>query len=270
MNPIKDGLRSRIYQILEIAADKDKLSRLFDIFIMALIVLNVLAVIAETVNYLSIKYSAYFHYFEVFSILVFSLEYFFRVWTCVENNKYSSKLIGRLKFMTTPLAIVDLLAVLPFYLPILFAIDLRFLRAIRLIRLIRLLKIARYTEAIRTLGAVIKMKKEELLITIFTVFILLIIASSLMFYLEREVQPEAFSSIPAAFWWGVATLTTVGYGDIYPITVLGKILGAIVSLLGIGLFALPAGIIGSGFIDLLQKKKPSPIVCPHCGKLIEK
>ena len=123
----------------------------------------------------------------------------------------------------------------------------------------------RYSESIKLFGKVLRAKKEELLIVVFAVFILLTISSSLLYYVEHEAQPEMFSNIPAAMWWGVATLTTVGYGDIYPITPAGKFLGAIISLLGIGLFALPAGILSSGFIEEIRRRKNKIRKCPHCG-----
>jgi voltage-gated potassium channel len=117
---------------------------------------------------------------------------------------------------------------------------------------------------------VLKAKKEELYIMIFVVLIMLIISSSCLYYFENEAQPDAFSSIPAAMWWGMAALTTVGYGDVYPITALGKFFGAIIALLGIGIFALPAGVLASGFVDELQKRNARGRKCPHCGKDIDK
>jgi len=123
----------------------------------------------------------------------------------------------------------------------------------------------RYSESIKLFGKVLRAKKEELFIVVFAVFILLIISSSLLYYVEYEAQPEIFSNIPAAMWWGVATLTTVGYGDIYPITPAGKFLGAIISLLGIGLFALPAGVLSAGFIEEIRKIKEPVKTCPYCG-----
>ena len=176
-------------------------------------------------------------------------------------------MLGRIRFALQPLQIIDLLAILPFYLPFI-GIDLRFLRAVQLFRLFRLLKMGRYSQSLTTLTNVIKSKKEELSITLFAGFILLIIASSLIYLVENEAQPEAFHSIPNSMWWGVVTLTTVGYGDVYPKTALGKIIGACIALLGIGLFALPAGIIASGFASEIQKKETEIKVCPHCGKKI--
>lgn len=258
-------IKKRIYEILEVASPKDVQSRIFDIFIVTLIFLNVIAVILETVEKLSSQFSQFFKIFEVFSVIVFTSEYLLRVWSCTKNLKYKRSISGRIRFILTPLALVDLFAILPFYFPLFIPFDLRFIRAIRLVRLFRLFKMGRYSESIKLFGRVLRAKKEELFITVFAVFILLTISSSLLYFVEHEAQPEMFSSIPAAMWWGVATLTTVGYGDIYPITTLGKFLGAIISLLGVGLFALPAGILSAGFIEEIRKSKEIVKICPHCG-----
>jgi voltage-gated potassium channel len=205
-------------------------------------------------------------WFEVVSVFIFTVEYILRLWTCVEQDAFSTPLKGRIKFMFTPLAVVDLLAILPFYLPMFITLDLRFLRILRLFRIFRLLKMARYLEHFSLMAAVVRRKKEELIITLFMAFMLLILSASLIYYAEREAQPQAFSSIPRAMWWSVNTLTTVGYGDVYPVTAAGRLLGGVIALLGIGVFALPAGILGSGFVEELQKKKARELRCPHCGR----
>ncbi len=192
------------------------------------------------------------------------------MWSCTADEKFRHPLFGRIKYFFTPFAIVDLLAILPFYLPRLISVDLRFLRALRLIRLFRVLKMARYNDAIATLKNVILKKREELMVTVFTVFIFLILLSSAVYLVENPVQPDVFPDIPTAMWWGVVTMTTVGYGDIYPITALGRIFAAIVSILGVGLFALPAGFLASGFSEEIQKKnRKKKIICPKCGKEIK-
>lgn len=262
-------IKSRIFEILEVASTDDLVSRVFDVFIMTLISLNVIAVILETVKSL-FHYRLFFYTFEVFSVSVFTIEYLLRLWTCTTNNRFKSHIKGRIRFAMTPLVLVDLMAILPFYLPMVIPLDLRFIRAVRLFRLFRLFKMGRYSESLKTLGNVLKEKKEELLITVFVVFILLVIASSLMYFIENEAQPQVFSSIPAAMWWGVATLTTVGYGDVFPITPIGKLLGAIIAIMGIGMFALPAGILGSGFVEEIRKRRGKEEICPHCGKDINK
>jgi len=261
--------KTRIFGILE-PGDED--SKYFDPFIMGLIILNVVAVVLETVDWINDRYAVIFNAFNVISVAVFTVEYILRVWSCTEDPKFKDPVSGRLRFMITPLAIIDLMAFLPFYLPFAFP-ELRFLRAFRLFRLFRVLKLARYSESLQTFADVLKLKKEELGLMLFAIIILLIVSSSLMYEAEHEAQPDAFSSIPAAMWWGVVTLATVGYGDMFPITPTGKLIGSIVVLLGIGLFALPTGVLAAGFSEVLQRKREAKqkegMICPHCGKRID-
>jgi len=259
-------IKARIHEIIEKAPEGDILSRIFDIFILSLIVLNVTAVILETVDILYLKYSTFFVNFELFSVAVFSVEYILRLWTCNFDKRFRQPISGRIRFALTPLAIIDLLAVLPFYLASIFTVDLRFIRVLRMFRILRILKAARYSESIRNIVMVVIRKKEELLMSLFILLIVLIVSSSLVYFVENSAQPEAFSSIPASMWWGIVTLTTIGYGDMYPITPLGRFLGGIIAILGIGMVALPAAVIVSGYFE--QKKEPRK--CPHCGKIIEK
>ena len=263
---MKKTIKRKIYEFVEVVSDDDQVGKSFDIFIIVLIILNIIAVILETVESLSLRYHDLFWNFEIFSVLVFSIEYLLRIWSCTSDEHYTHPVWGRIKYFFKPLILVDLIAILPFYLPLLLFVDLRTLRAIRLFRIFRFFKIGRYSRSSRLIGAVLRKKKEELLISVFSVFILLILSSSIMYYVEREAQPNEFSSIPAAMWWGIATLTTIGYGDIYPITILGKLIGSIIAILGIGLFALPAGILASGFASEMQDKRSQPNKCPHCGR----
>lgn len=247
-------MRKRFYRLVEPSLNKKDPNYYFDIFIMSLIVFNVLMLIIASEKSIGAKYSAFFYYVEVFSVIVFTIEYLIRVWACVENSKYEHPISGRIKFMFSPMAIVDLLAILPFYLPLI-GIDLRFIRLLRLFRVFRLFKMARYMSAIFVIKNVFKEKKEELVVTLFFIIIVLVTVSTLMFYIERDAQPEAFASIPRAIWWGVVTLTTVGYGDVYPVTAMGKVLGGIITILGVGLIALPSGILASGYTEQIQKRK---------------
>jgi voltage-gated potassium channel len=262
-------LKTRIFGILE-PGDED--SKYFDPLIMGLIVLNVIAVVLETVNWIYVRYATFFHIFDLFSVAVFSVEYVLRLWTCTVDPRFRDPIRGRLRYMITPLAIIDLLAVLPFYLYFILP-EMRFLRAVRLFRLFRVLKLARYSESLQTFVDVLRLKKEELVLMFFAILILLIVSSSLMYETEHEAQPEAFSSIPAAMWWGIVTLATVGYGDVYPKTPMGKFIGSIVVILGIGLFALPTGVLAAGFAEVLQRRKEEKkrelTICPHCGRYID-
>lgn len=245
----------RIYETLEKGKDGDKLSRGFDIFIMSLIIVNVLLVIASTEQAFYSSNKGWVDLFEVISVIIFSIEYFLRLLTCTYNPKYSHPVWGRIRYIFSFNGLVDLLAILPFYLPLIVTVDGRFLRVLRLFRLLRLFKMGRYSTAFALIIKVIRDRKEELIISLTMLVVILIFASSFMYYIEHEAQPEAFSSIPETMWWGVATLTTVGYGDVYPITPLGRILGAFIAVLGIGIFALPAGIIASGFESELSKRR---------------
>nr|WP_274704479.1 ion transporter [Salinimicrobium profundisediminis] len=238
----------------------------FDVFIISLILLNILALVLESVIPIKQQYHEQFVLFETFSVLIFTLEYVLRVWSANVKPKYSRSVIGNFKYACTPLAVIDLLAILPFYLPFL-GIDLRLLRMFRIFRVFRLFKIARYLTALELMERVLIKKKEELMVSlIFTVFLLLL-ASTLMYYVENEAQPEHFSSIPETMWWGIATLTTVGYGDMYPVTGLGQFLGGIIAIIGIGLFALPTGILAAGFSEEVSQKAKKEGACPNCGNI---
>lgn len=260
-------MKKRVYQILEVAPAGDLASKVFDCFILSLIALNVTALVVETVEPIYQRAPALFKWFETVSVAIFTIEYVLRVWSCTESKKHGSPVRGRLGFVLTPMALVDLFAVLPFYLPFL-GVDLRFIRAVRLVRLFRVLKVARYSTALKTLGRVMSAKKEELLIAVLVLLLMLLLSSSLIYFVEHDAQPERFSSIPASMWWGVATLTTVGYGDMCPVTPLGKLLASTIAILGIGMFALPTGILGAGFVEEIQARKRRTRTCPHCGKEI--
>ena len=258
-------MKKKIYKILEKSGPEDKAGRFFDIFLICLIILNVISIILESIQTLSLQYGRFFKVFGVFSVVIFTVEYLGRIWTCTLNPKYEGTISGRIRFALSPLALVDLLAILPFYLPMLIHVDLRFIRALRLIRMFRVFKIGRYSESLKLFTRILKSKKEELHITAMVIFILLVVSSSLMYYVENRAQPKIFSNMLSTLWWGVTTLTTVGYGDIYPITPLGKFLGSIVCLLGVGLYALPTGILSAGFVEEIRKRRETAKTCPQCG-----
>jgi voltage-gated potassium channel len=231
---------------------------------MGLIVINISAVLLETVDPIAAAYGRVLYLIEFVSVVIFTIEYVAHIWSITETRSYARPIWGRVRFMCTPLMIVDLLAILPFYLAGIFAVDTRFLRALRLVRVIRLLKVARYSESLRSFGAVLRSQKEKLVVAAAMNLILLVVSSSVMYQLEHEAQPELFSSIPATLWWGAMTLTTVGYGDMYPITSGGQIAGSLIAVFGIGLFALPASILAAGFIEDSQSTQED--TCPHCGE----
>jgi len=260
-------LRRRVYEILEGTEAADGLSRAVQIFLMSIIVLNVAAVMLETEEPLAAAYRPWFRTFEAFSVVVFTIEYLLRLWVVRESARYAWPVLGRVRYAFTPFALIDLAAILPAYLPMLLPLDLRFLRALRLLRLARLLKAGRYSRSIRTVVTVLRERKEELTATLMVFGVMLIVAAGLMYFAERDAQPQLFSSIPASLWWAVVTLTSVGYGDVYPVTVLGKVLAGIIAVVGIGLYALPTAILGAAFVEHIRYRWKRH--CPHCGKPLD-
>lgn len=257
----------RAYEILE-GTTNDKVTKTFQIFIITLISVNVLVVLIETEEAIANEYGKFFYPFEVFSVIIFTIEYGARLAVCKLNPKYEGKRFVPLRYVFTPMMLVDLAAILPFFLPFVVT-DVRFIRIIRLLRLFRLFKLARYSEPMQTLGDVFKAKAGDLAVAFFILFIVLIFASSLMYHAEHEAQPDVFSSIPTSMWWGIVTLTTIGYGDTYPVTTAGKIIAAGVAVLGIAVYAIPTGIMASAFTEELRKKKQKKHKCPHCGEEVE-
>lgn len=248
-------IRKRLWQILEKGNETDRVSVYTDIFLITLIILNIIAVILETVDSIYSAYSFYFIIFERSSTFIFLVEYILRVWVSIEDinkkNKISNFII-RVKYIGSWPAIIDLLAVLSGLLPMIFEIDLRILRALRMLRL---LKFSRYFKVMNLLLGVLKEERQSFLAAMFLLTIAMLIASTGIYIFEKDAQPDKFGSIPEAMWWAVATLTTVGYGDVTPITAMGKIFGALITIIGIGTVALPSGILASGFSDQLKRRK---------------
>ncbi len=246
-------LKRRLYDIIESPARARPSSRWFAVAMMTLIIANVAAVIVETLPGLSPQMIEGLALFDTVSVLVFTVEYGLRLWVCTEQQTGTNghPVLGRLKYMISPLALIDLIAIVPFYLAMFVTLDLRFLR---IFRLLRLLKLTRYSPAIETFAAVLKSQRRPLAAAVMVMMMLLVFASSVVFLFERGAQPEAFASIPHAMWWGLATLTTVGYGDVTPVTAGGRVFGALIMILGVGMFALPAGILTSGFTREIKKR----------------
>lgn len=258
------SVREQIHDLMDGRDVRTRTERTFVITISILIILNAIAVVFETEPGIYRGNEGFFRRFEVFSVAVFSIEYAIRLWTCTIERRFRHPIWGRVRYIFSFLGLVDLLSVLPFYLPG-SAVDLRLLRLFRLARFLRVFKLGRYSRAMQTLQRVIKAKKSELTLALVAASVLLVISASLMYFAEHSAQPKVFSSIPASMWWAVVTMTTVGYGDIYPVTPIGKALASIIALMSIGLFALPAGILASGFSDEMKTKPQSEDSCPRCG-----
>lgn len=242
-----------IYNFLDGEGRKPR-HRAFNFFIIILIFSNVVAVVLESHAPYRNNYSTYFYLFEIFSVIVFTLEYLGRIWSCVESekNQHLSPVLARLKYFFSPLAIIDLLAILPFYLSFFIAIDMRYLR---MLRMLRLLKLSHYFKGLDIFITVITKEITTIATVILTVLIMVILSASLMYTLEHNAQPDAFQDIPHAIWWAVVTMTTVGYGDVTPVTFAGRLLAGFIMLLGVGVVALPAGMLAARFGEEIQMRK---------------
>ncbi len=251
---MSQGLKRRVYQVLEVAHPDDRLSRNIDRALIALIVTNVLAVVVETVEPIHARYEAEFWAFEVAAVAIVAVEYLLRLWVSDEHLSVAGDgpIKARLKFASTPFALIDLAAILPFYIALI--LPFADLRLLRVFRLLRLLKLVRYSPALATLGRVLHNERRALVGALLIMAAMLLVASTAIYYIERHVSPDKFGSIPESMWWALATLTTVGYGDVVPATPLGKMVGGLVMIFGLGMFALPIGILASGFASEIHRR----------------
>ena len=265
MNFIKD----RIYNIIRDDDENDVISNIFDSIIVFLIVINVVVIFLDTFVTIRQYIDPYYIYIDLISLIVFSLEYILRVWTADLIFTDLSHGKARIKYILTPKAIIDIIALISFYLPY---SPFKMIRVVRLFRILSLLKLNRYSKSLTTLGKVLKNKWLQLVSSFFVVSVLMVFASLLMYYIENDAQPGLFDNAFSSLWWTIATITTVGYGDIYPVTIFGKILGILISLMGIGLIAIPTGIISAGFVEEFNKEKKleeNKHFCPYCGKQLK-
>ena len=246
-------IRQRTYNLMNAGWEQKGINRFIDIALIVLIALNVAAVIIESIQEMHDTYGELFYIFEVFSVIVFTIEYLVRVWSIVESSdeKLKHSFYGRLRFMSSPMLLLDLAVILPFYLTFIIGLDTRFLRIVRLMRIFRL---TRYSASMSLLVEVLRKEASKFGAALFVLLMLILLSAGVVYLAEREVQPEAFASIPHALWWSLVTMTTIGYGDVYPITLVGRLCTGVISILSMGMVALPAGILASGFSDALNKR----------------
>ncbi len=242
------------YQLLESRVQRSPASDFIGRFIVALIILNGLAVVLESNPEIYAAHADLFFAFEVFSVAIFTVEYVARLWAAADYPRFAhlSPLRARLRYGMSTMALIDLLAIAPFYLSLLIAIDLRYLR---LFRLLRLLKLSHYFDGLHVFATVLRRESGAIAGALLIMLILIVVSACLMFTVENAAQPGRFGSVAQAIWWAVVTLTTVGYGDVTPITFGGKLLGIAIMLLGVGTMALPAGILAARFSEELQGRR---------------
>lgn len=253
--------KRRIFEIIQPDSGNSQLSRLFDWFITALILISVVCVFAVTFD-LPKGVLSIFKTVEAVASIVFTVEYLLRLWTANLLYKELSPVRARGRYVLSAMAVIDLVSILPFWLPMFVPMSMLGLRALRLVRLLRILKLNRYFDALKTIGGVIADKKRELMGSLFFVVLLMLVSSLLMYSTEHDAQPEVFRNAFSGLWWAVATLTTVGYGDIYPVTVLGRVLGAFIAFSGIAALAIPTGIITTGLTERIGREKSEKAPCP--------
>lgn len=249
-----ETLRIKTYLLLESETSKNFTAKAINFFLIVLIISNVIAAIFESeANYHEV-FQQEFALFEFISLSLFCVEYLLRVWCCIENPKYQnvSTLKARTNYIFTPMALIDLIAILPFIIALFFAIDLR---TLRLLRVLRLLKLTHYFKGFNIFINVITKELKSISAAMMVMMFLIVIAASLMHSVEGKIQPEAFGSIIQSFWWAVVTMTTVGYGDVVPITGIGKVISTFIMIIGVGLVALPAAMLAARFGEELRERK---------------
>ena len=247
-------LKRRLYVVLEAGKTGDLASTIFDWSMVTLIIANVTAFAAETVPSVQAAYGPQLELFNVVSIGIFTVEYILRLWVCTEHppSRHRHPIGARFSFALNPAMLIDLAVILPFFLNMFFPLDLRVLRVVRLLRF---MKLARFSPALTTLGNVLYTERRALGGAVIIMAGLLVLSASAIHFVEGPSQPEHFGTIPDAMWWAVATLTTVGYGDVVPLTTLGRIIGGVVMIFGLGMFALPIGIIATGFSQEIHRRE---------------
>lgn len=246
-------LRDRTFRILSPADRSQALGRLVDAALIALIGANMLAVVLASIPSVEQRFGHLLELFTRFSIGLFSIEYLARLWSSTSHRsvRFRQPVVGRLRFALTPLMLTDLAVLVPFYAGLGAVLDLRMLRVFRLLSI---LHFSRISPAFEVLAHVVRREARTLFAIAMLTLALLLVASSLMHYIEGDVQPETFGSIPHAMWWGMATLTTVGFGDVVPVTGLGKFVGGLVMFVGVGMYAIPTGVLVTAFAQELKRK----------------
>ena len=247
--------RRRVSEIIEVGTADDFVSRAYDFTGTAIVIINLIVTVMYTFNRMEADYGPLLLTIEAFTVAFFAMDYGLRVWTAQFIRPGMPERRAVWKYMTSFTGVVDLLSWLPYYLPIFFPAGAAVFRILRVVRIFRLFQINAYYDSLNVIGEVINSKRQQLFSSVFIILVLMLASSLCMYSLENEAQPEVFSNAFSGIWWSVSTLLTVGYGDIYPITIPGKIMGIFISFLGVGMVAIPTGIISAGFVDQYSRLK---------------
>lgn len=249
-----DSYKLRIYEILEATRSHDDAAEAVNLFLHVLVILNIASVVLETVDGVYLAHREFFQLFADISVAIFTVEYLLRLWSCDVDPKYARSFSGRMRYALTPLAMIDLLVILPTYAALAFPADYRLLRSMRVLWTFRLLKVSRYSNSLQTILDVVRSQERELIMSMSAITFFLVLSSTMIYLLEHDAQPDRFPDIPATMWWSILTMTTIGE-NFYPITPLGKLIGGLIIILGVATFALPTSILTSGFVEVLEKRR---------------
>lgn len=258
---MENHFRKKLFHILHKPSPQNPWARYVNYLLAAFIVANALFVAIETVPSLGPSFRSYFLGFEILSTSIFAVEYLTRLWVCVEQGRYAQPVRGRLRYVLSPLPILDLIVIMTFW----SGVDLRFLRVARMVRLLKVLNLAHFEKSLTRVGAALSRRKELLIVAVVMMVLCIYASAAILYQLEHSVQPKVFSSIPETFWWAMTTLTTIGYGDMVPVTALGKLCAGLISVFGIGVFALPTAIVTAAIVEA-GASDSGPLLCQHCGK----
>lgn len=252
--------REKLFHILHKPSPQNMWARYINYLLAAFIVSNALLVAVETLPSINPALHPYFYGFEILSTSIFAMEYLARLWVCVEQGRYARPAVGRIRYALSPLPILDLLVIVTFWT----AVDLRFLRVARMVRLLKVLNMAHFERSLERLGAALKRRKELLMVAVIMMVLCIYASAAILYQVEHATQPAVFSSIPNTLWWAMTTLTTIGYGDMVPVTSFGRICAGLISVFGIGVFALPTAIVTAAIVEA-GASDAGPAICQRCG-----
>jgi len=279
-------LKHRLYEIMEVPAYKNNRGWGYEFFMMALILANGIALIVGSVDWIQQQYGWFLIPFEIVSVLIFTAEYFILLWVCTENKHYKDPIRGRLKYAVTPIALINLISILPVLFPLVLPHDLQSLRLLRLFRMFRLLKLTKYSDSLKTLMKAVDSRKEQLIMTLIITAFLVVIAATFMYYAESGENPSpAFSDIPHTIWWSFVKISPISEEPGNPVTTTGKMIMSLLAIIEIGIFAIPAGIMASAFDEQWKSDRDHKekllkecetkihnlrmVSCPHCSTQID-
>jgi len=247
--------RKRISEVIEVGSSGDWISRGYDIFSTLILLVNLTATVLYTFDYMEDNFGGLLLAAEAVTVAFFAVDYALRIWTAKYSRRGKNAKNAVLSYAFSFTGLIDLLSFLPYYLPFFFPSGAAFFRMFRVIRIFRLFQINAYYDSLNVITQVISSKKQQLMSSVFIIFVLMFASSLCMYSLEHEAQPDVFKNAFSGIWWSVSTLLTVGYGDIYPVTTLGQIFGILISFLGVGMVAIPTGIISAGFVEQYSRIK---------------